>query len=204
MNISHITFGALVSASLLGSPAVAQTVEFDLFGIQIGDTLEKVEQIAAERGFEPTSKPFLKGPDFNQAVALRRGDSADSGTENAVSEARYMRGEDRLTIEFKPWPDGSSVSRIIYRPRLGSLDDCPGFLEAFEDRYGHGIEYAGDWLDRPTVRINGVEQPEAGTVTASASCSFSSSAAIYLTYWNANVVLNDLLDEADGEMVHDF
>jgi hypothetical protein len=205
MNISNITFGAaFVISTLFGSAVLAQTVEFDLFGMQIGDTLEEVDQIATERGFEPSSKPLTSGPDFEQAVAIRRGEISRSDANNAVAEARYVRGEDRLTIEFAPWPEGSSVSRIIYRPRLGSLDDCPGFLEAFEARYGHGIEYAGDWLDRPTVRINGVEQTEAGTVTASASCSFSSPAAIYLTYWKANFVLNDLLDEADGEIIHDF
>lgn len=49
-----------------------------------------------------------------KAVALRRDEIERNDATAAIPEARYVRGEDRFTIE---WPDGSKVHRIIYRPR---------------------------------------------------------------------------------------
>lgn len=206
MNLLNYTLKvAVVSMSLIGSNLAAQTVEFDIFDIKIGSHPDKVGEALLSHGFTPSTRSIISGPTFEQAVALRRDEIERSDAKGAVAQARYVRGDDQITVEFKPWPEGSKATRIIYRPHLNSLDDCDGFISAFNDRYGHGVEYAGDWLDRPTVRSsNGIVQQEAGGVNASVSCGFSSPAAIYLTQWNARFIFNDLLDSAVGEIVHDF
>ena len=61
---------ALMVVALVAS-ASAQEIEFDLFGIRIGDTFEKVETVLLNRGFLPPpatifgTPPIRYGPRAN-------------------------------------------------------------------------------------------------------------------------------------------
>ena len=202
---------ALMVVALVAS-ASAQEIEFDLFGIRIGDTFEKVETVLLNRGFRPPpatifgTPPIRYGPTFEQAVALRRNEIEKQDATGAVAEANYLRGFDKVQVDFTPWPDGPAVTRVTYRPDIVIPDDCPGFREAFDARYSHGIAYKGKWLDRPTIKQGTLfESPATETVFISEDCVtgfFGASIDLYLG--SPHIILNDLLDEADGEVVHDF
>lgn len=194
-------FGVLVS--MLAVPASAEDIVFDLYGVRIGDTREAVETALSENGFELAEKGERRGPTFEEAIALRNREIGIREAVGDVQELNYVRGTDRVLVEFTPWPDGTSVSRVIYRPELVIPDDCPGFLSAVDERYGHGIEYAGDWIDRP-LESERPERKASGTVSVSGKCAYSKGVAISMSLWQANGVFREMLDEADGEPKHDF
>ena len=195
------TLGSIVASMLVAMSTNAQQIDFDLYGVRVGDALPAVDVALEEAGYERTS--IRHGPSFEQAVALRRRQIEQQDAVDAPLEARYARDEDEVLVEFTPWPNGPAVTRVIYRPDLVVPDDCPALLEAFEARYSHGIAYAGNWIDRPLVK-DGIERPSLDAVTAKAKCRPMSSVMILLSQTRSNFALRDLLDQADGEKTHDF
>ena len=156
---------ALMVVALVAS-ASAQEIEFDLFGIRIGDTFEKVETVLLNRGFRPPpatifgTPPIRYGPTFEQAVALRRNEIEKQDATGAVAEANYLRGFDKVQVDFTPWPDGPAVTRVTYRPDIVIPDDCPGFREAFDARYSHGIAYKGRFCRKLRLCMESLLSPD--------------------------------------------
>ncbi|WP_037424744.1 hypothetical protein [Sinorhizobium sp. CCBAU 05631] len=135
--------------ALVSCPAVAQDVKFDVFGIQVGATPAVVSQALTDKGFSIYQE--LRGPSFDEQIALRRNKIEMGAAKGAVKEIMYVRDEDRVSVTFAAWPEGEKVVRVTYHPSI-TEDDCPTFESAAQKKYGHGIEYAGTWIDRPLVK----------------------------------------------------
>ncbi|WP_085043999.1 hypothetical protein [Ensifer aridi] len=186
--------------ALVSCPAIAQDVKFDVFGIQVGDTPAVVSQALTEKGFSVDQE--LRGPTFDEQIALRRNKIEMGAAKGAVKEITYARDQDRVSVTFAPWPGGEKVIRVIYHPNITD-DDCPSFESAAQKKYGHGIEYAGTWIDRPLVKNGLTSRRSNETVSVLVKCGWGSK-YISMHQSGAFDILGEMLDRADGGVIHDF
>ncbi|MFK4260092.1 hypothetical protein [Agrobacterium tumefaciens] len=198
-----MNLGLLCSAMLVlfTGPAAAQVTTFDVFGVRVGDGPEAVTRALTEKGFSKDVE--LRGPTFDEQVALRRNKIDLGSAKGAVKEITYRRDSNKISIMFTAWPDGEKVTRVFYRPNITQAD-CPAFTTAAQQKYGVGIEYAGEWIDRPVEKTNGFSERKLDeTVSIAAKCS-AGSRYLAMDLFGAQKMQNQMLDKADGEVKHDF
>lgn len=145
----------------------------------------------------------LRGPTFDEQVALRRKKIDFGSAKGAVKEITYRRDVDKISIMFTAWPNGEKVTRVLYHPNI-TQDDCPLFKSAAQQKYGAGIEYAGAWIDRPMEKRKGFgERKVDETVSIEAKCG-AGRRYLPMDLFGAHKMQNQMLDKADGEVKHDF
>lgn len=198
MNLRVLCSAALV---LVTSPAVARVATFDVFGIQIGDTPAIVTDALTAKGFAKYREH--RGPTFDEQVAIRRKKIDAFTAKGALKEIIYTRDADDITVIFTAWPDGEKVTQVFYHPNI-TPEDCPSFKDAAEQKYGKGIKYAGAWIDRPVEKKKGFgERKSDETISVMVKCSLGDR-LIDMGLFGAPMMLNRMLDKADGEVKHDF
>ena len=192
-------FVTLLGFYLAGS-ATAQNIDFDIFDVRIGDTPVVASKTLAAKGFQ--AKPELRGPSFEERLDVRRKKINELEARGAIKEIEFSRDADKVTLIFTAWPDGEKVSGLFYRPNM-TYDDCPQFISAAKQKYEKGIEYAGEWIDRPITKkgLSTARAPE--TVSVKVQCSRGRQyLSMHLS--SAGSIQSEMLDKVDAKPKNDL
>lgn len=193
--------GAL-ALTMAGPLAAEEPISFDLHGVRIGDEPRTVETALAEAGYARSE--IQSGPDFEQSVALRRGELEQAEATASVAQATYERGEEVVVVTYLPWPSGPGVTRVRYLPDATAPGDCPGLRSAYETRYAEGIAYQNGFIDRPLEKDGFFENLPLDAVMAEFACGVFETPSIELSQVLATNMLNEMLTQAHGSKAHDF
>ena len=142
----HTVLALAIAVGLFSpAPLVAADVEgFEILGIQLGMSPDKVEAQVRAKGFDD----FVTGtgPSFEQLVAMQSRERVLS--QNFVSVSFMKFGSDREVVEvfFVQTPAGSQVSQIAYR-FIGAGVNLDQMTDQVLEKYGPpDLERADQWM----------------------------------------------------------
>ena len=89
-------------------------------GIQISDNVESMVQKLKNAGYLPDQKNtnsvdgIIKGPSFDQLIKIARKELSYRDANDSIEQLRYIKGEETITVMFRPYPDGTAPESIHY------------------------------------------------------------------------------------------